>query len=88
MSVEAVYNVEKEVRVERLVKSSEEAMTKSFGKHEQPYPITNKSIQPETLKSDLESWLNDKNVGNDGFLKKAHEYDDGLPETKKTSVFQ
>ena len=33
--MEAVDNAERKVRFERLVKSFEKAMTKSFGKHEQ-----------------------------------------------------
>ena len=47
------------MRIERLVKSCEEAMSKQFGKHEQLYSSADKTTDPETLKSELESWLSD-----------------------------
>ena len=83
--VEAVDSAKKKVRVERLVKSCEEAMTKSFGKHEQLYSFANKTTHPGAYKNDLESWLSHVTAENDEVLEKAREYIDGLLETEKTS---
>ena len=57
--MEAVDNAGKNVRVERLVKSCERAMTKSFSKDEQLYSLADKTTGPETMKSELESWPSD-----------------------------
>ena len=61
---EAVDSTEKKVRVEHLVKSCEEAMTKAIGKHEQLY-FADKTTEPDALKDDFESWLRDVTVEND-----------------------
>ena len=85
--MEVVDNAEKKVRVERLVKSCEGAMTKSFGKQEQLYSFADKNRDLEALKSALESWLSDKTAENDEVLKKTRECIDGRPETGRTSSF-
>ena len=79
--MEAVDNAGKNVRVERLVKSCERAMTKSFSKDDQLYSFANKTTDPEALKS----WPSDVTLDNDKVFKKAREYIDGLPKTHKTS---
>ena len=85
MLIEAVDNAESKVRLENLVRSCEQAMTKSFGKHEQLCFFADKTADPETLKSGLKNWLSDVTAENDTVLKIAHEYADGLPKTAKTS---
>ena len=42
------------VRVDRLVTSFDEAMTKTFAKNEQLLDLANKSTNPESVKEDLE----------------------------------
>ena len=86
--MEAVDYATRKVRVQRLLESCEEAMTKSFSKHEQLYSFADKKTIPETLKSYLESWLSDVTVENDEALKQALEYMDGLPETGTASVLR
>ena len=76
---------ERRVRVDRLVTSSEEAMTKAFAKNEQLLDLANKSSNPESVKPDLEKWLNDVTVENDEILKKAHEYLDKCQQTDNAS---
>ena len=57
--VDAVDNAERRVRVERLVTSCEEAMTKAFSRHDQLYAYAAKSTNPEKLKAELEKWLSE-----------------------------
>ena len=45
--MEAVDNAESKVRVKRLVKSREEAMTKPFGKHKKLYSFAERTAEPE-----------------------------------------
>ena len=83
-SIEGVDKAERKVRVERLVKPSEEAMIKASGNHEQLYSLADKTTDPEALKNVLKSWLSDVTVENE-VLKQAGEYIDGLLETELTS---
>ena len=83
--MEAVDNAGKNVKIERLVNSCERAMTKSFSQDEQLYSFADKTTDPETLKSEFESWLSDVSLDNDKVLKMAREYTGCLPETQKTS---
>ena len=63
--MKAVDNAKRKVRLERLFKLCEDAMTKSFGEHERLYSFADKTTEPEGLKSDLESWLSEVTVEND-----------------------
>ena len=60
--LEAVKKAEREVPVERLVNLCEEVKTKAFGKHKQLYSFTEKTIDPDDLKKDLENSLSDVTV--------------------------
>ena len=82
---DAIGNAERHVRVDRLVTSCKEAMTKAFAKNEQLLDLANKSSNPETVKSDLEKWLNDVTVENDELLKKNHVYLDKCHQTDNAS---
>ena len=76
---DAVENNDKRVRVERLVTSCDEAMTKLFAKHEQLFELAGKTEDPSLVKQDLETWLNEVTTRNDEILKKAREYIDQCP---------
>ena len=71
--MEATDNAERKVRVELSIKLCEEAMFKSFGKHELPYSLAVEITDSEALKSDLENWLDDVTKENDEFLKTTRE---------------
>ena len=83
--VNAVNNSERRVRVERLIASCNEAMTKAFSKNEQLLELAKKTNDPESATSDLEKWLNDTTVQNDEILKKAREYIDQYPQSENPS---
>ena len=83
--VDAVDNAERRVRVERLVTSCEEAMTKAYSRHDQLYAYAAKTTEPEQLKAELEKWLNEVTVQNDAILKRAREYIDKCSKTDVTS---
>ena len=82
---DAIGNAERRVRIDRLVSSYEEAMTKAFAKNEQLLDLANKSTNPESVKPDLEKWLNDVTVRNDEILSKAREYLDNCSKTDNAS---
>ena len=82
---EAVDNGDRRVRVERLVTSCNDAMTKAIAKNDQLHSLAAKAENPEPLKRDLEAWLNDVTTFNDGILKRAREYIDSLPATDNAS---
>ena len=82
---DAIGNAERRVRVDRLVTSCEEAMTKAFAKNQQLLELANKSTNPESVKPDLEKWLNDVAVKNDEVLKKAREYLDNCSKRDNAS---
>ena len=52
---DAVENKDRRVRVERLVTSCDEAMTKLFAKHEQLFELVGKTEDPSLVKQDLET---------------------------------
>ena len=83
--IDAIGNAERRVRIDRLVTSCEEAITKAFAKNEQLLELANKSTNPEAVKPDLEKWLNDVAVKNDEVLKKAREYLDNCSKTDNAS---
>ena len=82
---DAVGNAERRVRVDRLITSCEEAMTKAFAKNEQLLDLANKSTNPESVKPDLEKWLNDVAVRNDEILTKARDYLEKCLQTDNAS---
>ena len=76
---DAVENNDRRVRVERLVTSCDEAMTKLFAKHEQLFELAGKTEDPSLVKQDLETWLNEVTTRNDEISKKARDYIDQCP---------
>ena len=76
---DAVENKDRRVRVERLVTSCDEAMTKLFAKHEQLFELAGKTEDPSLVTQDLEAWLNEVTTRNDEILKKARDYIDQGP---------
>ena len=82
---EAVNNADRRVRVERLVTSCEEAMTKAFAKNEQLLELAKKTNDPATATADLEKWLNVTSIQNDEILRRAREYIDRCPKTDNSS---
>ena len=86
-------NKDRRVRVERLVTSCDEAMTKLFAKHEQLFELAGKTEDPSLVKQDLETWLNEVTTRNDEILKKAPDYIDQCPlvdgaSQSSTTVFK
>ena len=82
---EAVNNADRRVRVERLVTSCEEAMTKAFAKNEQLLELAKKTNDPATVTADLEKWLKVTSIQNDGILRSARDYIDQCPNTDNSS---
>ena len=82
---EAVNNANRRVRVERLVTSCEEAMTKAFAKNEQLLELAKKTNDPATVTADSENWLNVMSIQNDETLRSAREYIDQCPKTDNSS---
>ena len=80
---EAVNNADRRVRVERLVTSCEEAMTKIFAKNEQLLELAKKTNDPATVTADLEKWLNVTSIQNDEILRR--EYIDQCPRADNSS---
>ena len=76
---DAVENKDRRVRIERLVTSCDEAMTKLFAKHEQLFELAGKTEDPSLVTQDLETWLNEVTTRNDEILKKARDYIDQCP---------
>ena len=76
---DAVENKDRRVRIERLLTSCDEAMTKLFAKHEQFFELAGKTKDPSLVTQDLETWLNEVTTRNDEILKKAHDYIDQCP---------
>ena len=82
---DAVENKDRCVRVERLVSSCDEAMTKLFSKHELLFDLATKTEDPSLVKDDLETWLSEVTTQNDTILKKAREYIDECPSVDGAS---
>ena len=76
---DAVENKDRRVRIERLVTSCDDAMTKLFAKHEQLFELAGKTEDPSLVTEDLETWLNEVTTRNDEILKKARDYTDECP---------
>ena len=82
---DAVENKDRRVRVERLVSSCDEAMTKLFSKHELLFDLATKTEDPSLVKHHLETWLSEVTTQNDMILKKAREYIDQCPSVDRAS---
>ena len=78
-------NSERRVRVERLVTYCDELMSKAFSKNEQLLELAKKTNDPAPTSADLEKWLHETTVNNDEILKRAREYIDEQPQSKKLS---
>ena len=77
--VEAVENGDRRVRVERLVKNCDDAITKAIDKNDQLRSLATKADNSALLIKELEDWLHTVTTSNDGILKKARNYIDSLP---------
>ena len=82
---DAVENKDRRVRVERLVSSCDEAMTKLFSKHELLFDLATKTEDPSLVKDNLETWLSEVTTQNDTILEKAREYIDECPRVDGAS---
>ena len=76
---DAVENKNRRVRIEKLVTSCDEAMTKLFAKHEQLFELAGKTEDPSLVTQDLETRLNEVTNRNVESLKTAREYIDQSP---------
>ena len=72
----SITNGDRRVRVERLVKNIEDAMTKALTRNEQLITLASKTSDSETVQADLEKWLSEVTEQNDEILRKACEYID------------
>ena len=55
--LDSITNGDRRVRVERLVKETEDAMTKVFTRNEHLITLASKTSDSETVQADLEKWL-------------------------------
>ena len=74
--LDSITSRDRRVRVERLVKETEDAMTKTFKRNEQLITLASKMSDSETVQADLEKWLSEVTEQNDEVLRKAREYID------------
>ena len=79
--LDSITNGDRRVRVERLVKETEDAMTKAFTRNEQLITLASKTSDSETVQADLEKWLREVTEQNDEILRKAREYIDSCTES-------
>ena len=82
---ESIANADRRVKVERLVKEAEDAMTKAFNKNEQIISLTSKSTNADTLKADLELWSEEVTEQNDEILRQARDYIEACPAAEEKS---
>ena len=82
---EAVENGSRRVRLERLVTSSKDAMTKTIKRHDQHLALILKLNDSASLLRELETWLNVMTTTNNELLKRARQYNDLLPAVDKAS---
>ena len=68
--------MKRRVRVERLVKETENAMTKAFTRNEQLNTLASETSDSETVQADLGEWLREVTKQNDEILRKARKYID------------
>ena len=74
--LDSITSRDRRVRVERLVKETEDKMTKAFNKNEQLKTLASKTSDSETVRADLEKWFSEVTEQNDEVLRKAREYID------------
>ena len=74
--LDSITSRDRRVRVERLVKETEDAMTKTFNRNEQLIMLASKTSDSETVQEDLEKRLSEVTEQNDEVLRKAREYID------------
>ena len=75
--LDSITNGDRKVRVERLVKETEDAMTKAFDRNAQLITtLASKTSDSETIRADLEKWLSEVTEQNDEILRRAREYID------------
>ena len=74
--LDSISNGDRRVRVERLVKETEDAKTKAFTRNEQLITLASKTSDSETVQAELEKWLREVTEQNDEILRKAREYID------------
>ena len=79
--LDSITNGDRKVRVERLVKETEDAMTKAFNRNEQLIKLASKTSDSEAIQADLEKWLSEVTEQNDEVLRKAREYIDSCTES-------
>ena len=79
--LDSITNGDRRVRVERLVKETEDAMTKAFNRNEQLITLASKTSDSEAIRADLEKWLSEVTEQNDEVLRKAREYIDSCTES-------
>ena len=82
---EAVQNGNRRVRVERLVTSCKDAITKAIKRHNQLLELTLKVDDCASLLNEQQTWLNVLTTTNDKVLKRARQIINSLPATDKTS---
>ena len=83
--VDAVDKAERRCRVEALVTSCGEVLTKLISKNDHLLTLAQKTTDPETRKRELEQWLTEVQGQNDVILKKARDYLDQCPGTEANS---
>ena len=76
---DSITNADRRIKVERLVKEAEDAMTRAFSKNEQIFALASKTTNAEALKADLEQWLKEVTEQNDEILRKTRKYIDACP---------
>ena len=64
---------DRKVRVKRLVKETEDAMTKVIDRNAQLLTLASKTSDSETVQADLEKWLGEITEQNDEILGTARE---------------
>ena len=74
--LDSITSRDRRVRVERLVKETEDTMTKAFNKNEQLKTLASETSDSETVQADLEKWFSEVTEQNDEVLRKAREYID------------
>ena len=82
---DAVQQKNRSCRVERLVKSCTETMSKLVGKHELLLDHSKKTENPEVVTLELETWLKEVTATNDRVLGTARDYIDQCPPTESAS---
>ena len=74
--LDSITNGDRRVRVERLVKETEDAMTKAFNRNEQLITLASETSDSEAIQADLEKWLSEVTEQSDEVLRKAREHID------------